>query len=346
MAGGVFKRNRARLARAMVLGVLAGGVPGSVRAEAPTVIKMASPVPEGSSWHTILREMAEKWSTASGGRVTLRIYPGQTMGEDPDVIRKMRGGSLQAALLAGAGYLDPSVYSLQIPMMYSSYEELDYVLDKLAPTLEKRLEATGFVVLHWTDVGWVRFFCQKPVVTPDELKAQRLFGWAGDNDVLEIYKAAGFSLVPLASAEASSALQTGLVTAMPASPQTAVILQWYNHARNMTDVKWALQLGTTVISKPAWERIPPELRPALLQVSREAGRRLRDESRHNEERDIESMRKRGMTVVHVDAKAKELWRKAAEAAYPMVRGKLVPVEIFDEARRYRDEFRRRSAAGR
>ena len=33
------------------------------------------------------------------------------------------------------------------------------------------------------------------------------------------------------------------------------------------------------------------------------------------------------------------WRKATEAAYPTMRGKLVPADLFDEVRRLRDEYR-------
>ena len=67
-------------------------------------------------------------------------------------------------------------------MMYDSYDEVYYVLEKMRPRLESSLEAKGFVVLNWADGGWVHFFTQKPVATPDDLKALKLFSWAGDAD--------------------------------------------------------------------------------------------------------------------------------------------------------------------
>ena len=54
--------------------------------------------------------------------------------------------------------VEPGVACLQIPMMFESYEELDYVRDHIAPRLEKMIEAHGFVVLNWGDAGWVHFF--------------------------------------------------------------------------------------------------------------------------------------------------------------------------------------------
>jgi hypothetical protein len=52
------------------------------------------------------------------------------------------------------------------------------------------------------------------------------------------------------------------------------------------------------------------------------------------------MKKRGLNVVAVDAKAREQWKKTAESLYPKIRGAVVPADAFDEAMRYRDEYRK------
>jgi TRAP-type C4-dicarboxylate transport system substrate-binding protein len=310
------------------------------------VVKMATIVPDGSAWSQILKEMGEKWKADSGGRVTLRLYPGSVAGDDPDVVRKMRLKTLNAALLtsAGLGEIDKTLFALQIPMMYSSTDEVDYVLDKMTPRLEQAMLAKGFVVLNWADGGWVHFFTQKPVTTPDDLKGLKLFSWAGDNDSAEVWKFAGFNPVPLPSTEISTALQTGLVNAVPAPPQAAVLLQWYLHAKNMTNLKWFFLLGGTVMTKDTWDRIPADVQPAIRRAAQEAGKRLRDEIRKAADRDIQAMQKRGLNVVAVDAKTEALWRTAAEAAYPRMRGPIVPADAFDEAKRLRDEFRKAGGA--
>ena len=102
---------------------------------APTVIKMATLAPEGSSWFRVLQEMGEEWRKASDGAVTLRIYPGGVAGDEDAMIRKMRVGQIQAAAITGIGlaYLEPSFYALHIPMMYESDEEFDSVRDRYAP---------------------------------------------------------------------------------------------------------------------------------------------------------------------------------------------------------------------
>lgn len=338
-----------RLGRTAVVGVLFGllavsAVPAPAQ---PIVVKMATLVPDGSSWHQILKETAEQWKTISGGRVIVRIYPGGVMGDDPDIVRKMRLGTINAAVLTSVGLaeVDKSVYALGVPLMFDSYEEVYYVLEKMRPRLEASLEAKGFVVLNWADGGWVQFFSQEPVATPDDLRALKLFTWAGDTDAVEIWKNAGFNPVPLPATELSTGLKTGLVTALGCPPQVAVISQYYTNARNMTDLRWQLLLGATVISKSAWDKIPAELRPALLEASREAGKRLQAEIRQSAGRDTEAMKKRGLNVVPVDAKTRAIWQKTAEDLYPRIRGRVVPADAFDEAQRLRDEYRKTGGRG-
>jgi TRAP-type C4-dicarboxylate transport system substrate-binding protein len=320
------------------------GPAGAAQAQ-NVVIKMATLVPQGSSWYTILQELGQQWQSASGGRVILRLYPGGVAGDDSDVVRKMRLGTLDAGVLTSAGLadVDRSIFALELPMGYSSYEEIDTVLEKMSPQLEKIYADKGFIILAWADAGWVHFFTKVPVRTPDDLKSLKLFSWAGDDFAVDLWKSSGFRPVPLPATEISTALQTGLVSALPTTAQAAVLLQWYTHAKYMTDVKWALLLGGIVVSKAAWEKVPADLRPALLAAAQEAGAKARSQTRGTAVNDVEAMEKRGLTVVHLDAAAEEAWRRAAEAAYPTLRGKFVPAGVFDEALRLRDEFRKAAA---
>ena len=310
------------------------------------LVKMATLAPEGSSMYLILKEMGEKWKAASGGRVILRLYGGGVAGDEADVVRKMRLGTLNAGSMGTSGLADiePWVLALQVPMMFASYEEFDYVLERMAPKLEGLFSEKGFVVLHWADAGWVHFFSKAPIRTPDDLKRLKLFTWGSEPAVVEIWKAAGFSPVPLPSTELATALQTGLVNALPTSPQAALLLQWFHSAKNMVDVRWGILFGGTIVTKADWEKIPEELRGAMLAAAREAGAKMREEARRGAVPDIEAMQKRGLSVVHVDPQTEALWRQAAEAAYPKIRSSYVPPPAFDEAIRLRDEYRKKAGA--
>lgn len=310
-------------------------------ASAQTVIKMATLVPQGSSWHQALQEMAADWQKLSGGRVTLRLYPGGVAGDDNDVVRKLRLGTLNGALVSGTGLqdVDRSVLALQIPMAYADYAEFDCAREKLAPSLEQALAAKGFVLLGWTDGGFVHFFAKSPVRVPDDLKKQKLFVWAGDDLLVELWKRAGFNPIPLPSTEISTALQTGLVTAVPAPPQAAVLMQWYNQAKNMTDINWGILVGAIVVTKDGWEKIPAEVRPALQESARKTAARLSQLTRESEPKDLAAMTQRGLTVVKLDAAALQQWRSIVEGVYPSIRGKFIPEAAFDAGLKARDACR-------
>jgi TRAP-type transport system periplasmic protein len=314
---------------------------------APTIVKMATLAPEGSSWYRVLQEMGEEWRKASGGAVTLRIFPGGVAGDEDAVIRKMRVGQIQAAAITGIGlaYLERSFYALHIPMMYESDEEFDYVRDKYAPVLERKMEEKGFIVLNWGDAGWVHFFSKTPVITPAEAKGLKLFQWAGDTNLVQLYKETGFHPVPLSTNDLLPSLQTGMVNGFSSTPLAALAFQWFGLAPHMADLRYAPLTGATVIDKRAWEKIPAELRPRLLEVSRAAGRKLRVEVRRLNREALDVMVKNGLKVHKVPPEVQMEWRKMVENVYPQVRGKIMPVEAFDAVKRYRDEYRAAQPGG-
>ncbi len=321
--------------------------PSSARAQTVT-IKMATLVPTNSSWFLVLKEVADKWNKLSNGRVKVILYGGGTKGDDPEVVQAMRLGELQGAVLTSVGVaeIEKSVYAMSIPMAYDSYEEVYAVLDKMRPRLEAAMEAKGFILLNWADAGWIHFFTKSPVATPDDLKKLILFQWAGDPNSLEIWKAAGFNVRPAAVTDLPTGLSTGLFQACSMSPQVAQIGRYYEKAKYMTDLRWALLLGATVIKKDTWAQVPADVKPAMIKAMQEAGARLQNDIRQSSDRDIAAMKSAGLTVVPVDARARELWRAAAENAYSKIRGGFVPADAFDEAMKARDDYRRQHPAPR
>ncbi len=318
----------------------------SAQTPATVTVKMATLVPENSSWFLVLKDVAAEWHTLSGGKVRVLLYPGGRQGDDPDVVRKMNLGTLNAGVLTSVGIaeIERDVYALGIPMAFTDYDEVYAVLERMRPKLESQMEAKGYIVLNWADGGWNHFFGQAPIRIPDDMKRMRMFNWAGDPKTTEIWKQLGFDPRPAPSTELGMGLQTGLFEVFLAPPQVAVIARYFEHAKFMTDLPWQLLLGATVIKKQTWEQIPAELRPRLLQAARQAGTKLQRVVRSGGMRDIDAMKKTGLTVVPVDARARELWQRMAESSYPRIRGNVIPAGAFDDALRFRDEHRRQLGA--
>jgi TRAP-type C4-dicarboxylate transport system substrate-binding protein len=315
-------------------------------AEPVARIKLATLAPKGSSFHQVLLEMGEKWRQAPGGGVALTLFTDGTMGGEADMVRKMRFGQLQAAALTavGLGDIDRSVSALQVmPMIFRSWEEMDYVLDKLTPQLEKKFEDKGFVVLFWTYAGWVRFFSKEPAARPEDFKRMKLFAWAGGTAEQDLMKSLGYHPVPLETADILPGLQTGLINAVPTIPVFANAAQFYSQAPHMLDLNWAPIVGGAVVSRKAWDKLPPATQAALRKAALEAGLRMKQRSEKENAEAVEAMKKRGLKVNPATPEIEREWRQIAESIYPTIRGKLVPADMFDEVRRLLREFRAASA---
>jgi len=305
-------------------------------------VKLGTLAPEGSPWHDILLQMKEDWSRLSDGKVVLRIYPSGVLGGETDLIRKMRIGQIQAVAISGPALqrLDQSVACLQIPLLVKSYEEFDYIRERIAPRLERMLGQGGFRVLSWGDAGWVHFFTKKPASTLQEIRNMKLLTAAGDPVVEKLYEDFGFRVVPLPYTEVLTALQTGLIEAVQGPPLYALLEQWFGLAGNMIDIRWTPLVAATVIREDSWQRIRPEWRDGMLAAAHAAGERMRREIRQLGDDAVPEMRKRGLNVITVDAATLANWQAEAERAYPKLRGEYAPAELFDEVLRLRDEFRR------
>ncbi|MEO6036392.1 MAG: TRAP transporter substrate-binding protein DctP [Verrucomicrobiota bacterium] len=309
---------------------------------APVKVRLGTLAPNGSSYYKHLQAMGEKWKRAPGGGVALTIYPDGQMGSEADMVRRMKLGQLQAGMVTAAGLseIEPAVAALQsMPLVFRSLEEVDFVGNQLQPMLEKRLAEKGFVVLFWSDTGWVRFFSKQAVVTPGDLKKTKLFVAANRPAEENIYRSAGCNPVPLEVTDILPNLQTGLINAVPLPPSIALALQVDNAAPNMLDLNWVPLVGAAIVTKKTWDSIPAESRDAIRQAAQEAGKLIKADGRREGLESVEAMKKRGLKVHSVTPEAEVQWKQIAEAAYPKIRGITVPAEVFDEVMNQLKTFR-------
>jgi TRAP-type C4-dicarboxylate transport system substrate-binding protein len=309
-------------------------------------VKFATLAPDGSVWHKILDEMAHDWRAKTDGRVRVRLYAGGVAGDDPDMVRKMNIRQLHAAALtvAGLSEIDPAFEVFSTPLFFDSPQEFFFVLQGMEPELKRRIEAKGYHLLHWAHGGWVHFFVDRPVATVGDLKRVKLFTWAGDDRMAEVWKSCGFRPIVLASTDILTGLQTGMIEGLPTTPLAALSLQWYKHTPVMLTPGMAPLVGGSVISKRIWERISEGDRALLLESARRAQERLVEEIPGKDAEAVEEMRKRGLEVLPLDL-SDPTWREAADQLAGKMRASMVPEEIYRMALRHRDAYRERKKNG-
>jgi len=225
---------------------------GALAADKP--FRIGTLAPKNSLYHRQLMEVGEAWRAAQGGNAKYVVFPDGSQGGEAELARRMRIGQLQGALLSvvGLNEIEPSISALQsMPLLFKSWEEVDYVREKMRPAMEKKFLDKGFIVLAWGDAGWVRFFSKDPVFRPDDFKKMKFFSFAGESEQQEIMKSLGYTPVPLETADILPAIQTGMINVVPSTPYFALATQVFNTAPNMLEINWAPVVGALVVTQKA-----------------------------------------------------------------------------------------------
>ncbi len=297
------------------------------------VIKLGTLAPAGSPWEQGLRKLASEWSLLSAGRVTLRIFSGGVVGDEDDMLRKIRIGQLGAAALSGAGLstIAPGSLALQVPLLVSDDEELDYLIERMTPELAKEFEDRGFKLLAWTRAGWAYVFARRPVIGPDDLRRQKMWVWQGRSDEAKAWRELGFQPVTLGTADVMMQLQTGGIDAFITSPLVAAANQYFAAAGNMTDLKLAPFIGGLVVSARTWDSIPPGLRPRLERAALEMTKANSESFRAADGDAIAVMKKHGLATHPVTAEAREAWHRLFADSVELFFGKQFDSRCYQAA---------------
>lgn len=322
--------------------LLLAGVLATSALAADKQLRIGTLATKNSLYHRQLMELGEAWRTAQGGNAKYLVYPDGSQGGETDMVRRMRIGQLQGGLLSVVGLreIEPSIAALQnMPLMFKSWEEVDYVREKMRPAMEKKFLDKGFVVLAWGDAGWVRFFSKEPAVRPDDFKKMKFFAWGSEIEQQEIMKRLGYTPVPLETGDILPAIQTGMINAVPSTPYFALATQIYTTASNMLELNWAPIVGALIITKKAWDELTPEGQAAVREAGAKAGVQLRAKARQEVDDAVDAMKKRCLKVNKPNAEQMQEWNTLADNLYPQVRGKMVPADTFDEVVGHLKAFR-------
>jgi TRAP-type C4-dicarboxylate transport system substrate-binding protein len=316
-------------------------------ADKGVTLRLGTLAPRGTSYHRSLVLLREQWLKASAGAVRLTVFPDGTQGGEADMVGLMQTGNLDAGMLTAVGLseIEPAVTALQnLPMTFRNLDEVDYVGAKLHPQLEQRLLAKGYVVLFWSDSGWVRFFTKTPVLHPDDLRKLKLFSWAGDIQTYDLWKASGFHPVALETAGIAQGLMSDSINAIPMPPFFALAGQLNDQTKYMLELNWAPLVGAAVVRKKSWDRVPAGTREAMLKIAAETGKQIKSDGRAESDAAVMAMAKRGLVVQKVPPEVEAEWCAAVEKVQNKIRGKMVPAEMYDGVQRLLQEYRATGAA--
>ena len=306
-----------------------------------TELRIATLAPSGSPWMEVLDKAQSEIKEKTAGRVTLKYFEGGQQGDERDFVRKIKLGQLDGAALTAVGLamIDESIRVLELPMIFESAEELDYVADKMWPYFEKKFEKKGFKLNDRGEVGWVYFMSKNKVASMDDLKGQKLWLWGDDQLVGAVFKKLKLNGVPLGVPEVDAGLTSGKIDACYSSPVAAVALQWYTKVKYMTSMPMSFAIGATVVSLKSLEKISAEDQKTVAEIGKSNAKKLRKVIRKANEDAKGTMARKGVTIVPTPTGMVDDFTKQSTEVHQELVGKIYEKDELKMVMTYRDEYR-------
>jgi len=347
-ARGVDKTLVARACRFLALGfsvlLIAFVAPLRAQAAAPEhEIKLATMAPENSTLMQVFNEMNAELLKETGGKVGFKMFPGFVLGDEEDVLRKLRIGLVHAAVFTTTGLTDinPDLRGLQVPFLFGNYEEVDYVAEKMDEDLKRGFSNRGFEILGWPELGFIYFMSTTPIAGLEDLKGKRVWAKANAPMSQAIIEKAGVSTVAINTPDVLMALQTNLLDVVYNSPYYALVTQWNTQIKYFTDLPLTYIGGALMVDKKVFAKLPAPLQETMKKVCAAHLRRLTERTRKDNADALELIFKRGVKKVTPDAAQVEGFKKLSESAMNDLDPKFLPRDTSARIKTWLAEYRSR-----
>jgi TRAP-type transport system periplasmic protein len=317
----------------------------SALAETVYTLKFATLMPTGTAWTKTFDDWVKEVEEKSQGRLKFKMYPGGVMGDEPDVLRKIRKGQLQGGLFSGYGI--GRIYSpariLELPFLFKNTEESDYVRDRLMPQIETGFRESGFELLGWPEVGFIHFFSKHKIQSLEDIRNSRIWLWQGDPLSEALFEAAEINPVPLSIIDVYPQLSAkhGSIDTVYMSTFGAIALQWYSKLHYATDISVTNAIGAVVVSNEFFDKLPEDLQQLLKTSGKIASDSIRAQTRKENIKSKQLLIDNGIEFfwdwdeVNLD----EFISIRDKAAAHLVKTNYIPETFFNETRAYLNEFR-------
>lgn len=301
-------------------------------------LKLATLAPRASSWMAAFKRADGEVRKLTAEAVQLKLYPGGTQGDEPQMVAAMRAGKLDGAALSAVGLakIAPEALVLVTPGLATDPAALRKLRDALAERLTKALDGAGFVALAWGDVGELYLFSEHAIRTPAALSSGdvKLWAWSAEPVARQVAKTLGLKPVDAKLSGVRPRLEDKRINAFFAAPLSCLSLQWCAFVKHRLDRPLALGAGAIVVRKASLAGLDPAHRAALKEIAAKTLAGLTRKVRRDNERALKLLEeRRGVAPVKPTPAEAKAWTAFERKVQEALVGKLYPRPLLDEARK-------------
>lgn len=256
---------RALLASAMT-------VAATLAAEARE-LRMGLITPPSHVWTKVANRMADRLPEASGGALSLVVFPAGQLGSEQEMYQQMSTGLLDSGLMTAAitSLRAPSMQGWFTPYLFEDVSDAIAAAD--TPSAGKMLDTLERAGLHgigYTFAGMRHILMREaPVTGPDELANQKIR--IVPFPAMKVWwQAVGAVPTPVNLTEVYQALQTGLLDGIDIDLDALVGLKFNEVAGGLTITNHMAFPAVMVVSSMTWAGMSAEEKTVFAEVAAEA----------------------------------------------------------------------------
>jgi len=228
----------------------------------------------------------------------------------------------------------------QIPFLFESYDEVDYVVEKMDAFFRNGFADKGYILLGWSEGGFIRLMSTAPISSLDDLRKAKVWTWEDAPMAKAIFDAARISAIPLSLPDVLVGLQTGLVDVVYAPPSGAISFQWFTKTKYMTDVPLMYLIGGVVVKKNVFKKLSSAEQRTLLELCPKYMAELKLAIRKENQEAIKVMTKHGVKLVKPSEDQIGEFKKVAVDAMENQTGESFSQKVRDEVITHLKDFRK------
>jgi len=236
-------------------------------------LRMGVITPPSHVWTKVANRIAEKLPEATGGELTLAVFPAGQLGSEQEMFQQMSTGLLDAGLMTAAitSLRAPSMQGWFTPYLFSGVDGAIKAADTpAAGDMLKELDAAGLHGLGYTFAGMRHILMKDAPATSAEALANKKIRIVPFPAMKTWWQAVGAVPTPVNLTEVYQALQTGLLDGIDIDLDALVGLKFNEVAKGLTITNHMAFPAVAIVSDMTWSTMSPEEQKAFSDVVAEA----------------------------------------------------------------------------